>query len=62
VFAYRKLHPMFERRRSHPMFERFTHRARQAMVLAQEEARQFNHNYIEAPSTYFLVSYAWMRD
>ena len=28
------------------MFERFTHRARQAMVLAQEEARHFNHNYI----------------
>jgi dihydroneopterin aldolase len=45
VFAYRKFHPMVERRRSHPMFERFTHRARQAMVLAQEEARHFNHNY-----------------
>ena len=28
------------------MFERFTPRARHAMVLAQEEARHFNHNYI----------------
>jgi dihydroneopterin aldolase len=28
------------------MFERFTHRARQAVVLAQEEARRFNHNYV----------------
>jgi ATP-dependent Clp protease ATP-binding subunit ClpC len=28
------------------MFERFTDRARRAMVLAQEEARQLNHNYI----------------
>jgi ATP-dependent Clp protease ATP-binding subunit ClpA len=28
------------------MFERFTNRARQAVVLAQEEARHFSHNYI----------------
>ncbi|MGI8910754.1 MAG: Clp protease N-terminal domain-containing protein, partial [Rubrobacteraceae bacterium] len=28
------------------MFERFTERARKVVVLAQEEARQFNHNYI----------------
>jgi ATP-dependent Clp protease ATP-binding subunit ClpC len=28
------------------MFERFTHRARQVVVLAQEEARALGHNYI----------------
>jgi len=28
------------------MFERFTERARRAVVLAQEEARQLDHNYI----------------
>lgn len=28
------------------MFERYTDRARRVIVLAQEEARQFNHNYI----------------
>ena len=28
------------------MFERFTHRARRVVVLAQEEARLLNHNYI----------------
>ena len=28
------------------MFERFTDRARRAVVLAQEEARTLNHNYI----------------
>src|SRR5205085_11056135 len=28
------------------MFERFTERARRVMVLAQEEARLLNHNYI----------------
>jgi ATP-dependent Clp protease ATP-binding subunit ClpA len=28
------------------MFDRFTDRARRVVVLAQEEARQFNHNYI----------------
>ena len=28
------------------MFERFTDRARRVVVLAQEEARGFNHNYI----------------
>jgi ATP-dependent Clp protease ATP-binding subunit ClpC len=29
-----------------PMFERFTRRARRVAVLAQEEARMLNHNYI----------------
>ena len=29
------------------MFERFTERARKVLVLAQEEARHFNHNYID---------------
>ena len=29
-----------------PMFERFTDRARRVIVLAQEEARMLNHNYI----------------
>jgi len=29
-----------------PMFERFTERARQVVVLAQEEARGLSHNYI----------------
>src|SRR5438309_1589468 len=29
-----------------PMFERFTERARQVVVLAQEEARTLKHNYI----------------
>ena len=29
-----------------PMFERFTNRARRVVVLAQEEARGLNHNYI----------------
>src|SRR6478736_8373556 len=28
------------------MFERFTDRARRVIVLAQEEARRLNHNYI----------------
>ena len=31
---------------SEPMFERFTDRARRVVVLAQEEARGLNHNYI----------------
>lgn len=31
---------------SRGMFERFTHRARQVIVLAQAEARSRNHNYI----------------
>jgi ATP-dependent Clp protease ATP-binding subunit ClpC len=30
----------------HTMFERFTDRARRVVVLAQEEARMLNHNYI----------------
>ena len=28
------------------MFERFTDRARRVIVLAQEEARELNHNYM----------------
>ena len=28
------------------MFERFTDRARRVVVLAQEEAKMLNHNYI----------------
>ena len=28
------------------MFERFTDRARRVVVLAQDEARSLNHNYI----------------
>ncbi len=32
------------------MFERFTERARQVIVLAQDEARTLKHNYI-GPST-----------
>src|SRR5215207_5217293 len=28
------------------MFERFTERARKVVMLAQDEARHFNHNYI----------------
>jgi ATP-dependent Clp protease ATP-binding subunit ClpC len=31
---------------SFEMFERFTDRARRVVVLAQEEARMLNHNYI----------------
>src|SRR5260221_5355899 len=41
---------MFERFKRRPggaqMFERFTDRARRVIVLAQEEARQLNHNYV----------------
>src|SRR6266513_2961377 len=32
--------------RKHKLFERFTERARQVVVLAQEEARTLKHNYI----------------
>ena len=35
-----------EHRYTLPMFERFTDRARRVVVLAQEEARMLNHNYI----------------
>jgi ATP-dependent Clp protease ATP-binding subunit ClpC len=28
------------------MFERFTEQSRRVMVIAQEEARRFDHNYI----------------
>jgi len=37
------IRPLFEER---DMFERFTDRARRVVVLAQEEARMLNHNYI----------------
>src|SRR5689334_4674262 len=32
--------------RRRAMFERFTERARQVVVLAQDEARRLSHNYI----------------
>src|SRR6516162_9278864 len=32
--------------RRRTMFERYTDRARRVVVLAQEEARRLNHNYI----------------
>ena len=38
--------PPARRRAERGMFERFTDRARRAVVLAQEEARMLNHNYI----------------
>ena len=37
---------MTVRRAARSMFERFTERARRVVVLAQEEARLLNHNYI----------------
>jgi ATP-dependent Clp protease ATP-binding subunit ClpA len=37
---------MTVRRAARSMFERFSQRARQVVVLAQEEARLLNHNYI----------------
>src|SRR5262249_13678096 len=33
-------------RKLSPVFERFTNRARHAVVLAQDDARRLNHNYI----------------
>ena len=39
------LHPPSAEERSH-VFERFTERARQVVVLAQDEARALKHNYI----------------
>ena len=41
----RGYHPAFTRK-DHAVFERFTERARQVVVLAQEEARILKHNYI----------------
>src|SRR4051794_1856958 len=35
-----------DRKRARAMFERFTERARQVVVLAQDEARTLKHNYI----------------
>jgi len=37
---------VFAAREEQQMFERFTDRARRVVVLAQEEARMLNHNYI----------------
>ncbi|MFI9406020.1 hypothetical protein, partial [Nocardia sp. NPDC052316] len=37
---------MSEQESEGAMFERFTDRARRVVVLAQEEARMLNHNYI----------------
>jgi ATP-dependent Clp protease ATP-binding subunit ClpC len=53
------------------MFERFTDRGRRVVVLAQEEARTLNHNYIgtehillglihEGVSGVFRVSPTWL--
>jgi hypothetical protein len=42
----RRLGQVLRREGRGPMFERFTNRARRAVVLAQEEARLLNHNYI----------------
>ena len=39
------------------MFERFTDRARRVVVLAQEEARNLNHNYIGTEHILLAVSY-----
>ena len=41
------------------MFERFTDRARRVVVLAQEEARALNHNYIG--TEHIPVSYTHLR-
>ena len=37
------------------MFERFTDRARRVVVLAQEEARRLNHNYIGTEHIFCLL-------
>src|SRR5207245_1311611 len=42
----RQAHNAAPRRKEAHMFERFTERARQVVVLAQEEARTLKHNYI----------------
>jgi Clp amino terminal domain, pathogenicity island component len=42
----RRLRRLRSREERGAMFERFTNRARRAVVLAQEEARLLNHNYI----------------
>src|SRR5207302_1558886 len=38
--------PPVRRKRGYELFERFTERARQVVVLAQDEARALKHNYI----------------
>src|SRR6478609_9242211 len=40
------MHPHAVRPGGRTMFERFTDRARRVVVLAQEEAKMLNHNYI----------------
>jgi hypothetical protein len=42
----RRLRRMRDKEERGSMFERFTNRARRVVVLAQEEARVLNHNYI----------------
>lgn len=44
--ARRMLARLSERAPRRPLFSRFTDRARSVVVLAQEEARALNHNYI----------------
>ena len=39
------------------MFERFTDRARRVVVLAQEEARMLNHNYIGTEHVYETLGF-----
>ncbi len=41
-----KVRQMMARGRRNDMFERFTDRARRVLLLAQEEAKMLNHNYI----------------
>jgi ATP-dependent Clp protease ATP-binding subunit ClpC len=41
------------------MFERLTERARKVVVLAQEEARHFNHNYIGTEHLLLLDITSW---
>src|SRR6476620_4339066 len=45
-YWHQTLAGMAVRRAARSMFERFTERARRVVVLAQEEARMLNHNYI----------------
>src|ERR1700678_476130 len=44
--GYTLIHWRTSRNRRRSVFERFTDRARRVLVLAQEEARLLNHNYI----------------
>ena len=38
------------------MFNRFTERARKVIILAKEEARRFNHDYIGGAYTFGVNS------